>query len=461
MLKNSIARILSLRYLLLALGCVLGMVPELGAQALPVSLDKIVARVDNYYILNSEVEEMYQTYQQQNQPNIDKCELLESLIINKMLLAKAEIDSVEVEEKDIDAQLNGRMNMMIQRFGSEQNLVEAYGKSIDALKSELRQQLKEQLTVETMQQKIAGDVKITPREVRKFFNSIPKDSLPFIPAEVEVGHIVRLGTVTDEQKQKLRNQLLEYKRRVMAGEDFAILAQIHSEDVGSAKAGGDLGFARRGDMVPEFEGAALALKPNEISDPVESKFGFHLIQLLQTRGAEYRARHILLRPDYNQGTDLKEAERFLDSLRTMIQADSISFAKAAKEYSQDANTADMGGLLQDYQTQTTYLPLDATMDPVLYFTLDTMKVGDISKPLIYRTDEGQSAMRIVWYKSKKEPHTANLADDYEKISNIVLSNKRNTALEKWFAKAQGDVFIRIEPEYSHCKVLAGLAAPDQ
>lgn len=433
----------------------------LYAQAQPVSIDKIVARVDNYYILNSEIEEMYQGYIQQNQNNVDKCDLLESLIINKMLLAKAEIDSVEVEEKDIDSQLNGRMNMMIQRFGSEQNLVEAYGKSVDALKSELRQQLKEQLTVETMQHKIAGDVKITPREVRKFFSAIPKDSLPFIPAEVEVGHIVRLGTVTQEQKQKLRNQLLDYKKRVEQGEDFAIIAQIHSDDVLSAKAGGDLGFARRGDMVPEFEGAALALKLNEISEPVESKYGFHLIQLLQTRGAEYRARHILLRPDYNEGTDITEAGRFLDSLRVLIQADSVSFAKAAKENSQDALTAETGGLLQDMQTQTSYLALDATMDPVLYFALDSMQVGQISKPLIYRTDEGQSAMRIIWYKSKKEPHVANLKDDYEKISNIVLSNKKNTALEKWFAKAQGDVFIRVEPEFGSCKVLSELASVER
>lgn len=435
----------------------LGSLSNLFAQGSNVSIDKIISRVDNYYILNSEIEEMYQGYVEQGQTKVDKCDLLESLIINKMLLAKAEIDSVEVDEKDIDGQLNGRMNMMIQRFGSEQNLVEAYGKSVDALKSELRQQLKEQLTVETMQQKIAGDVKITPREVRKFFNGIPKDSLPFIPAEVEVGHIIRLGTVTAEQKQKLRNQLLDYKKRVQQGEDFAILAQIHSDDVGSAKAGGDLGFARRGDMVPEFEGTALALKPNEISEPVESKFGFHLIQLLQTRGAEYRARHILLRPDYNQGTDITQASNFLDSLRNLIQIDSLTFAKAAKEHSQDQITSEMGGLLQDPQTQTTYLALDASMDPVLYFALDSMKVGQISTPLIYRTDEGQSAMRIIWYKSKKEPHVANLDDDYEKISNIVLSNKKNTALEKWFAKAQGDVFIRVEPEYGQCKILADLA----
>ena len=437
-----------------------GMISEVCAQSKPITLDKIVARVDNYYILSSEVDEMQQSYLAQGQKNVEKCDLLESLIINKMLLAKAEIDSVTVDDKNVDSQLSGRMNMMIQRFGSEKNLVEAYNKSIDALKTELRQQLKDQLTVETMQQKIAGDVKITPSDVRKFFNSIPKDSLPFIPAEVEVGHIVRLASVTQEQKAKLREKLLDFKKRVEKGEDFAIIAQIHSDDVGSAKAGGDLGFAGRGAMVPEFEGAALQLKPNEISEPVESKFGFHLIQLLETRGAEYRARHILLRPDYNLGTDVLAATKTLDSLRTAIQSDSIKFAVAARDFSEDEYTATMGGLLQDPQSQTSLLPLDATMDPTLYFALDSMKVGDISVPMMYRTDEGQSAMRILWFKSKKEPHIANLQDDYEKISNIVLSNKKNTALEKWFYKAQGDVFIRVEPEYATCKVLGELTKSD-
>ena len=221
--------------------------------------------------------------------------------------------------------------------------MEAYGKSINELKTELRQQVRDQLVVETMQQKIAGDVKITPSEVRRFFNAIPKDSLPYIPSEVEVGQIVRLATVTKEQKDKLRQQLLDIKAKAEAGEDFAMLAQIYSEDLGSAKTGGDLGFAKRGAMVPEFEGAALALKPNEISGIVESQYGFHLIQLLEVRGAEYHARHILLRPDYNRGTDITAATSYLDSLRALIKVDTLTFAQAAKVNSEDKMTADGGG----------------------------------------------------------------------------------------------------------------------
>lgn len=422
-----------------------------------VTLDKIIARVDNHYILNSELEDMYNQYKAEGRTAPEKCQLLESLIINKMLLAKAEIDSVTVDDKQVDGELNAKMNYMVQRFGSEKNIVEAYGKSIENLKNELRQQVKDQKIVEKMQQTISGNVKITPAEVRKFFNAIPKDSLPYIPSEVEVGHIVKKGTVTREQKDKLRQQLLDLKARAEKGEDFAMLAQIYSEDLGSAKVGGDLGFAKRGAMVPEFEGAALALKPGEMSGVVESQFGFHLIKLLETRGAEYHARHILLRPDYNKGTDMTQATRALDSLRTLIKSDTLKFAKAALDNSDDKETAESGGLIQDRSTGISKLTLDASMDPALYFAIDTMKVGDLSQPVSYRLEDGSSAMRIIWYKSKSEPHTANLHDDYEKLSQIVLSNKRNNALEEWFKKAQGDVYISIEPEYKNCKVL-GLAA---
>nr|WP_200942761.1 peptidylprolyl isomerase [Dyadobacter sp. Leaf189] len=422
-----------------------------------VSLDKIIARVDNHYILNSELEDMYNQYKAEGRTAPEKCQLLESLIINKMLLAKAEIDSVLVDDKEVDGELDAKMGYMIQRFGSEKNIVEAYGKSIDNLKNELRQQVKEQKVVEKMQRTISGNVKITPNEVRKFFHSIPKDSLPYIPSEVEIGHIVKLGTVTREQKDKLRQQLVELKQRAEKGEDFATLSQIYSEDLGSAKNGGDLGFAKRGAMVPEFEGAALALKPGEMSEPIESQYGFHLIKMVETRGAEYRARHILLRPDYNKGTDMTQAVRALDSLRNLIQIDTLKFAKAALDNSDDKMTAESGGLIQDRNTGLSKLTLDASMDPALYFAIDTMTVGDLSKPVSYRTEDGSSAMRIIWYKSKSEPHTANLHDDYEKLAQIVLSNKRNNALEEWFKKAQGDVFISIEPEYKNCKVL-GLAA---
>ncbi|MFD2572994.1 peptidylprolyl isomerase [Spirosoma soli] len=420
-------------------------------QAKGVSLNKIIAKVDNYYVLRSDLEEAYQSYVGQNQTPPQKCQLLESLVINKMMLAKAEIDSVVVEEKLVDSELDSRMQYMVQQFGSEKNIVEAYGKSLEMLKSELRQQVKDQKIVQKMQQKITTDVKVTPREVRKFFDAIPKDSLPYMPAEVEVGQIVRFAKPTKEQKEALRQRLVDIKKRVEAGEDFGKLAKEVSEDVGSAQNGGDLGFAKRGSMVSPFEGAALKLKPNEMSDIVETEYGLHLIQLLETRGAEYHARHILLRPDYNR-LDLTEPTRYLDSLRNLIAIDSLKFEKAAHDFSEDKNSADAGGLLRDAQSGGSRLAMDGTMEYAMFQMLDTMKVGSISAPLPYRSEDGKSAVRLLYFKSKVPPHTADYRVDFEKLQNIVLTNKKNQAIDQWFRKSVADVYITVDPEFQGCRI---------
>ncbi|AQG79022.1 peptidylprolyl isomerase [Spirosoma montaniterrae] len=424
--------------------------PAFG-QGQGISLNKIIAKVDNYYVLKTDLEEAYQSYVGQNQTPPQKCQLLESLVINKMMLAKAEIDSVVVEDKLVDNELDSRMQYMIQQFGSDKNIVEAYGKSLEMLKSELRQQVKDQKVVQKMQQKITSDMKVTPREVKKFFEEIPKDSLPYMPAEVEVGQIVRFAKPTKEQKDALKQRLLDIKKRVQDGEDFAKLAKEFSEDVGSAQNGGDLGFAKRGMMVAPFEGAALKLKPNEMSDVVESDFGLHLIQLLETRGAEYHARHILLRPDYNR-LDLAGPTKYLDSLRALIVVDSLKFEKAAKEYSDDKSTADAGGLLRNPETGSSRLAMDGSMEYAMFQMLDTMAVGSISKPLAYRTEDGKSAVRLLFYKSKIAPHTADYKLDFEKLQNIVLTNKKNRAIDEWFRKSVADVYITVDPEFSSCRI---------
>jgi peptidyl-prolyl cis-trans isomerase SurA len=346
------------------------------------------------------------------------------------------------------------MEQMEQQYGSAKNIVEAFGKPIVTLKEDLRISLKEQLTGRKMQEKITDDVRITPKEVEKFFKRIPSDSLPYLPSEVEIGHIVRLAQPNKFQKDELVGKLLDYKKRVEKGEAFEELAKLYSEDLGSGKRGGDLGFSKRGQMVAPFEAAALKLKPNQMSDVVESEFGFHLIQLLAIRGQEYQARHILLRPDY-QKLDVTEPTRFLDSLRILIQRDSISFDKAARSVSEDKLTQDAGGLLIDMASRSTRMPFDGTMEPGLYFSIDSMSVGTISKPIPYRTEDGRSAMRVLYFKAKYPPHFANLTDDYQKISGIALTQKKNDVIEKWFVKAKDDVFIFIDDEYKDCKVLEG------
>jgi peptidyl-prolyl cis-trans isomerase SurA len=417
-------------------------------------LDRIIVKVDNYFILKSEVESQYQQYLTSGQANTpNRCQILEGLVVNKLMLAKAEIDSVIVEDKRIDAELTSRMEQMEGQYGSAKNIVEAYGKSIATLKEDLRSSLKEQLTGRKMQDKITDDVKITPKEVAAFFNEIPRDSLPYLPAEVEISHIIRLAKPNKNQKEELYAKLLDFRRRVEKGESFEDLAKVHSEDLGSGKRGGDLGFAKRGAMVAPFEAAALRLKPNQMSDVVESEFGFHLIQLLEIRGQEYHARHILLRPDY-QKLDLTEPTKFLDSIRVLVQRDSTTFEKAAKEFSEDKATQDAGGVLMDASNGGNRLAYDGTMDPALFFALDSMKVGTISAPIPFRTDDGRSAVRILYFKAKHPPHFANLKDDYQKLAQITLSRKKNNAIEKWFMKAKDDVFIFIDDEYKDCRILS-------
>ena len=415
-------------------------------------LDKIIAKVDNYYLLKSELETQMAQYAQSGQQAPPKCQLLESLVVGKLMLAKSEIDSVTVEDKRVETELTSRMEQMESQFGSQKNIVEAYGKTISSLKDELRSAIKEQLVTRKMQDKITGDVKVTPKEVRRFYEAIPKDSLPYLPSEVEIGQIVRMAKTTRAQKDELFKRLLDYKKRVENGEKFEELAKLYSEDLGSGKRGGDLGFAKRGQMVAPFEAAALRMKPNQMSDVIESEFGFHLIRLLEIRGQEYHALHILLRPDY-QRLDVVEPTHFLDSIRVLIQRDTLKFERAAKEVSEDKATQYGGGMIIDPQSRSIRMPLDGTMESGLFFTVDTMKVGTVSKPMTYRTEDGRSAMRILYYKTKHPPHFANLVDDFQRLSSYTLNKKKNTAIEKWFAKAKDDVFIYVVDEYKECNVM--------
>ncbi len=415
------------------------------------SIDRIVAKVDNYVVLRSEVEALFSDMQASGTRGADRCSALQQLIIQKVLVAKAEIDSVMVEDKEIEDQLNRRMDYMIRtQFGSEQKLLEAYGKSVESFKSELRPQVREQLVAEKMQQTITGNIKITPSQVKRFYNDLPKDSIPYFPTEVEVGQIVKIAQVGKDQKNEVRAQLNKIRERILAGEDFAELAKQNSQDPGSAQFGGNLGVAKRGTMVPQFEAMAFKLKKEEISPVFETEYGFHILQLMDRKGEEYTARHILIRPGYSTG-DLQEAEKYLDSLRTRIVQDSVTFEKAAKEHSEDKMTAASGGMIMD-QSGSTKIFTEA-LDPVVFFTIDSMQVGNISKPIAYRTDDGKSAMRILYYKSKIDPHQANLQDDWQKIYDAALNERKNKALNEWFTKAKDEVFINIDEEYNNCQIL--------
>jgi len=339
----------------------------------------------------------------------------------------------------------------VQQIGSEKRLEEQYGKPIKVLKDDLRPQIKEQLTQQKMQETITGKVAVTPREVAQYFSKVPKDSLPYFSTEVEVGQIVIPAQVNEQAKQATIAKLNDIRAQILAGADFATLAKKYSEDPGSAAEGGYLGFFKRRELVPEYEAAAMKLEPGQLSPVVQSQFGFHLIQFIERKGDSYSTRHILLKPSTGSN-DASEAGKKLARLRKQILADSISFAKAAKDNSADKSSSGNGGLLQNRQDGGSRLPLDK-LDPAIFFTIDTMKVGHITPPLPYRTDDGKDAMRIIWLKSNTPPHQANLQEDYQKIAAAALTEKKNKALDAWFLKNRGSVYLEVAPEYAQCKVL--------
>jgi peptidyl-prolyl cis-trans isomerase SurA len=414
-------------------------------------IDKIVAKVDNYIVLKSEVERSFLQVQSSGDYNTTKCQVLEGLVLNKLMVAKAEIDSIVVEEEFIDRQLDMRMQGVIAQAGGEpEKLEEVFGKSLEEIREDLRDQVKEQMLVEKMQGTITEEISVTPSEVKRFFKNIPQDSLPYFSTEVEIGQIVKKPVVSAKERERIENLLLKIRSEAIDdGVDFQVLAGRHS-DGPTAPRGGNLGDVERGQMVSEFEAAALKLKNGEISLPVKTEFGFHIIQMVDRRGNIYNARHILIIPKYDE-QDFEIAANFLDSVRNLIQLDSLEFDKAAKEFSDDKETSSNGGYLRDASGANRISVSE--LDPGLFFTMDTMEVGNISKPMKFTMADGKEAMRIIYYKSKLKPHQANLDLDYQKIYTAALNAKKSKQMNGWFKDARHEVFIEIDPEFSNCKIL--------
>lgn len=438
--------------LLLTFLCVSGGVTR-AQETEQLVVDEIIAKVDNYIVLKSELEKTYLNALSQGAPATPdlKCRILGQLISGKLMVAKAEIDSVVVSDAEVDNNLDRRMQMILSQYGgTEEQFEEFYGKSIEELQAEIRDQIKEQLVVQRMQETITADLTVTPAEVRRFFSRIPQDSLPYFSTEVEVSQIVKIPEVNQEEKAALKAKLAEIRARALDGESFQELAKTYSQGP-SASNGGNLGWASRGMMAPEFEANALQLKPGEISAPFETEFGIHILQLIDKRGNEYNSRHILLIPEPTEA-DFTRAENTLDSIRMSIIEDTLSFERTAKEVSEDKMTAGAGGFITDNQGSTR-VSVDQ-MDPVVYFTLtDSLDVGEISKPMRFRMDDGKEALRILYYKSKIQPHQANLTDDWQKIQRAALEEKKSRILNEWFNTARGDVFINIDEEYDNCGII--------
>lgn len=413
-------------------------------------VDKVVGVVGDNIILLSDIELQYEQMAAENPavPEEFKCEILNQMLTQKLFLQQAKIDSINISEDEIEGELNRRIRYFTSMIGSVEKLEEYYGKSILAIKDEFRKDIADQLLAQRMQGNIFGKVQVTPSEVKKFFERLPKDSIPYYNAEVEIGQIVKKPEIAIEQRQLAIEKIEGILARAKKGENFATLATIYSEDPGSASRGGDLGFVGRGELVTEFEGAAFRLQPDEISDIVKTKFGYHIIKMLEQKGERIRLSHILIKPKTST-YDLQDAIQLLDSVRTLLVENQITFEKAVDKFSEDEESKQQGGLLMNPQTGSAAFEI-SQLDKNVYFAIDKLKVGEISKPQIFTNLEGEQAVRILMLRGETAAHTANLQDDYYKIKAIALHEKQERELMKWAERKTESTYVKVNDEYREC-----------
>ncbi len=409
-------------------------------------IDKIVATVGDNEILYSDVQNQYMQYLMQgytSNGDVIRCQIFEEILFAKLLLTQAQLDSVEISDEMVENELDKRLNYFISQIGSKEKLESYYNKSILDIKSDIRSTIREQMLSEQIKSKITGGVKITPSEVRAFFNDIPKDSVPLINSEYKYSQIVVMPEVLPEEKAYARQKLEGIRARIVAGESFSSLARMYSEDPGSAVKGGELGDFGRGAMAPEFEAAAFALDPGEISEIIETEYGFHIIQLIQRKGDYVNARHILIMTKVSP-TSMELAKKELDSVYALIEQGNITFAEAALRYSVD-DSKYSGGTALNPRTGGAVFTAES-IDKDLFFKLEKMNIGEILPAAAYQRERGKYAFRIVRLDKRTKPHKANLEVDYDKIQVMALEDKKSKAIGKWITDKANKTYINITDE---------------
>jgi peptidyl-prolyl cis-trans isomerase SurA len=418
-------------------------------------IDQIVAVVGSETILMSDIENQMQQMVLQGQGVKDEqtfCSLLEQAMVQKMLLMQARFDSIPVSEDQVNTEMERRLDIFIRQAGSREKLEEALGKSVDEIKLTFSKTIEEQLLIQAMQSKITSSARVTPGEVRKFFNKIPKDSLPYIPSEVKIGQLVLKPPVQQSEKDKVIKQLNEIKLQIEGGSSFSLKAKLYSEDYGSAAQGGELGFLRREDLVENFAAAGFNLEGDSISDVVESEFGYHIIQLIEKRGEYANFRHILIKPKVLT-SDIYSTLNRLDSIYKAIRNNSISFSNAAQMYSTDENTKNNGGLLVNPINGGATFTMDelAEIDGATFRAIEDLEVGEITEPKLFDDQGGVKVVKILYIVSKKEPHVASLETDYSKIQQAALADKQAQLLNEWVLDKKDDFYVKIASDYKNCK----------
>ncbi len=428
--------------------------PLLGvAQPRALLIDRVVAVVGREAILHSElVGRVEQATQGQGSTDpAVRCNELEDLLYEKLLVEQGRLDSVVVDEAQVNAELDRRIRYFSQQLGGDEKLEAFYGKSITEIKDDFRQQVSDQLLVQTMQQKVSGEVRITPREVQRFYDRIPQDSIPFINAEVEYAEILRIPEPSEEEVRRVRRKIEEYREQVVNGtKDFCTVAILYSQDPGSARDCGELGLVPTGVMVPEFDAVAMSLKENEVSQVFETQFGWHFMQLEERRGEQYRARHVLMRPQVGNA-DIQKERDLLDSLRNLILS-GRDMGQLALEFSDDEDSRGTSGVVIEPNSNSARWDMSA-LDQQTFFVLDKLKEGEVSEPQLIILPDGSKAYRLLKLNLRTAPHAANLKDDYRLMQQAAEGEARSKAIDSWVRDRLQATYVRIAPEHATCNFL--------
>lgn len=417
-------------------------------------VESVAGIVGNEVIYLSDVENnLAQARSEGDRTPVEKlrCRMFENLLVSKLFLDQARIDSIIVTESSIEGEINMRLNDFIRRAGSEQKLEEYFKKSMIEIRLDLKKSLMNQQIENEVQSKIAENITVTPADVKRYYQGIPKDSLPVVPARVELSIIQLDPPAGEENKLAARQKLLDLRSRILAGESFSTLAVLYSEDPESAKLGGEIGFMMRGQLEKEYADAAWGLNKNTVSKIVETKVGFHIIQLIDRKGDMVNTRHILIRSKVQPDEAIKAIEK-LDSIANKIRKDSITFSRAAMIYSSHKDSRINGGKLvkSDPNAREAWHTLEE-LDRATYVIVRDMKIGEISEPFRTTDENGNVVFRIVKIDNQIPAHVADLKNDYQEMYNSTLMNKRSKTYQKWIDKKIGVTYIRISEEFKSCE----------
>ena len=416
-------------------------------------IDEVIWVVGDEAILRSEVEEerLRAQYEGQQIHGDPYCVIPEQIAVQKLFLHQAVLDSVEANESSVSHQVDMRLNYYINQIGSKEKMEEYFRKPSSEIREEMMTTVRNQMIIQQMQAKLTADIKPTPADIRRYYNSLPMDSIPMMPAQVEVQILSFEPPVPVEETERIKQRLREFTERVQNGTaDFSMLARLYSEDTESAKRGGELGFVGRGQLVSEFAEVAFNLNdPKRVSRIVQTEYGYHIIQLIEKKGERINCRHILLRPRISASDKIRAIER-LDSIRHQILADSLQFEQAVIRFSQDKNTVMNAGLMINPNTGSSRFEYQ-DLAPEIAKQIYSLNEGDISQPFVMMDQtKNREVCAIVRVKKKTDVHRANLTDDFQAIKAMLEQQMSTELLHNWILKKQKTTFIQIDPEWQGC-----------